>query len=276
MLKTFKQITTSENILMIVDALNMCFSFRGKHDFAEDYVNMVNSLKRSYRASQVIIACDKGSSTFRKSIYPEYKQNRKDKFDKQTDAEKLEFELFFKEFERALELIKQETEYPILRFQGCEADDIVGYIINNRKHLNYEHIWLISSDRDYDLLVKPDVSRFSYITRKEITWDNWGEHYDFDPEEYISIKCLTGDAGDNIMGIPSIGPKRALDLVKEYGSAFDITDAAPIPGKYKYIQSLNENIDTLSLNYQLMDIETFCADALGTENCNHIREVLGV
>lgn len=277
-MKTFKEITEKDNVLMIVDALNLAFRWKhsGATEFVDDYIKTVDSLARSYKASQIIIACDKGSSTFRKSIYPEYKQNRKDKFETQTDAEKEAFEAFFKEFESVIATIEVLGEWPVLRYQGCEADDIAGYVVNLRKKLGFDHIWLISSDRDWDLLVKPDVSRFSYVTRKEVTWDTWNEHYDFSPEDYISIKCLTGDTGDNVKGIPSIGPKRAAELVKQYGTALDIIDAAPIPGKYKYIQSLNENVDTLSINYQLMDIETFCPDALGAENCNHIREVLGV
>ena len=37
------------------------------------------------------------------------------------------------------------------------------------------------------------------------------------PEEYISMKCLTGDKGDNVAGIPGIGPKRAVSLIRDYG-----------------------------------------------------------
>ena len=48
----------------------------------------------------------------------------------------------------------------------------------------------------------------------------------------------------------------------------------PISGKYKYIQALNECKDTLELNYKLMDLVTFCEDAIGTENCKQIDETL--
>ncbi|MEX5630921.1 5'-3' exonuclease H3TH domain-containing protein, partial [Pseudomonas marginalis] len=86
------------------------------------------------------------------------------------------------------------------------------------------------------------------------------------PEQYISIKCLTGDTGDNIKGVDSIGPVRAATLIREYGSAFDIADAIPIASKYKYIQKLNECKDLILLNYQLMDLVTYSADAVGKEN----------
>ena len=48
-------------------------------DFKEEYVRTVESLARSYDCSKIIIAADLGSSTYRKALYPEYKQNRKEK-----------------------------------------------------------------------------------------------------------------------------------------------------------------------------------------------------
>ena len=89
MSKTFSKITESNNTLLVVDSLNLAFRYKhsGATDFAEDYLRTVQSLKKSYKASHVIIAGDQGSSSYRKAIYPEYKQNRKDKFENQTDAE---------------------------------------------------------------------------------------------------------------------------------------------------------------------------------------------
>jgi 5'-3' exonuclease len=117
--------------------------------------------------------------------------------------------------------------------------------------------------------------RFSYVTRKETTLDNWSTHYDCDPEEYISIKCLQGDSGDNVPGVPGIGPKRAAELVKKYGSTYDIIASMPISGKYKYIDNLNQfGADALMLNYQLMDLLEFCDEAVGPQNCTKIDDVL--
>lgn len=276
MSKSFQKVTESENTLMVVDALNLAFRYKhsGATDFAEDYLRTVDSLRKSYKASKVIIACDQGSSSYRKAIYPEYKQNRKDKFAEQTEAEKAAFELFFEEFQKTLEYIADNSDYPIVRFQGVEADDIAAYIVNKKSKLPVDNIWLISSDRDWDLLVQPNVSRFSYVTRKEVTFENWNDHYEFQPEDYISIKCLTGDSGDNVIGVPGIGPKRAVSLVSEYGSTYDIIANIPISGKYKYIQELNKCKDQLILNYELMDLVTHCAQAIGDENCKQIDEIL--
>lgn len=276
MSKTFTQVTESENTLMIVDSLNLAFRYKhsGATDFAEDYLRTVQSLKKSYKASKVIIAGDQGSSSYRKAIYPEYKQNRKDKFAEQTDAEKAAFELFFEDFTKTLDHIANETDYPVIRMPGVEADDIAAYIVSKKSKLPIDNIWLISSDRDWDLLVQDNVSRFSYVTRKEVTVDNWNTHYEFSPEDYISIKCLTGDSGDNVVGVPGIGPKRAVSLVSEYGSTWDIIASIPISGRYKYIEALNQCKDQLILNYKLMDLVTHCAEALGDENCKQIDQIL--
>ena len=274
MAKSFKEIAskTNDNIL-IVDSLNLAFRYKHQkqRNFAEDYLRTVQSLANSYNAGCVYITADRGSSTYRKSILPEYKQNRQDKYAQQTEQEAEEFANFMEDFEETLLLL--EYHYPIFRYAGVEADDIAAYIVHIKQH-NHT-IWLVSSDKDWDLLISPTVSRFSYVTRKEITANNWFEHYDVEPEEFISLKCLTGDTGDNVPGVPGIGPKRGLSLIQTYGSALDIADAMPLGGKYKYIQSLNDfGAKNIMKNYELMDLVTYCEDAVGIDNAKDIREKL--
>lgn len=275
---SFKEMSKLEpSSLMIVDSLNL--AFRYKHakavDFAEDYMRTVLSFKKSYKCDKLIIAGDMGSSKYRKALYPEYKQNRKDKYEDQTEAEAAEFEEFLLEVGRIIQRYVDDGTYPVLRFAGVEADDIAAYVTAKRKKYCLDQIWLISSDRDWNLLVDEGVSQFSYVTRKEFTVDNWREHYDFERDDYISIKCLMGDSGDNVPGVPGIGPKRALQLVQEYGSTYDIISSLPISSKYKYIAALNTfGAEKLMLNYQLMDLITYCADAIGEENCKQIDLIL--
>lgn len=266
MAKAFQTLQEQDNCLMVVDALNLAFRWKhsGATDFAEDYLRTVQSLKKSYKAKWVIIAADQGSSSYRKEIYPEYKQNRKDKFAEQTDAERAAFEIFFEDYQKTLEHLRANTDYPVIQFKATEADDIAAYIVSRVGSMPVDHTWLVSSDRDWDLCISDTVSRFSYVTRKEITANNWHTHYDCTQEEYISIKCLMGDSGDNVLGVEGIGPKRAHQLVQEYGSALDIVASLPIASKLKYVQALNKCGDRIMLNYQLMDLVTFCRDALGT------------
>ena len=262
------------NCTLIVDALNLAFRWKhqGRTDFRYEYQRTVESLAKSYDCKNIIITADLGSSSYRKNINSEYKQNRKEKFAEQSEAEKMAFEDFIAEYEATLELLQED--HTLLRFRGVEADDIAAHLVKHRDKYGLEYIWLISSDRDWDLLIQENVGRFSYVTRKEVTLDNWKTHYDVSPEEYISLKCLTGDKGDNVPGIPGIGPKRALGLIKEYGDALNIYDACPIPGKYKYIESLNENYEQIIQNYELMDLVTYCDDAIGADNISVIRGIM--
>lgn len=272
---SFKEMTAkNENELMIVDSLNL--SFRYLHskslNFAEDYVKVVQSVQKSYHCDKVIIARDGGSSSYRKAILPEYKANRAEKYKDQTELEAKQFQEFLKEYEKAMTMIAEF--YPVIRFDKVEADDIGAYIVGKRKKYGITKVQLISTDRDWDLLVAPDVSRWSYASRKDITWDNWNTHYDYPPEAHIHIKCLMGDSGDNVPGVDGIGPKRAIKLINQYETGFDIVDAIPIPSKYKYVQNLNKCADLILRNYELMDLQTYCAEAIGTDNCKELDKIL--
>ena len=257
--------------LLIVDGLNVAFRWKHQNilDFKYDYIRTIESLAKSYNAGTIIVCADGGSS-YRKEIYPEYKANRKERFADQTEQEAKEFEMFMAEFSDTLTLIKKK--YPVFHFRGVEADDIAAYITQSAE---YDDCWLISSDKDWDLLISDKVSRFSTVTRKETTVHNWDEHYDFEIEDYITFKCLTGDKGDNVPGVPGVGPKRAVQLMEQYGTVFDIYDACPIDGRYKYIQAVNENAEQLLMNVELMDLVTYCEDAIGEENKEVINNALG-
>ena len=257
--------------LLIVDGLNIAFRWKhqGVLDFKYDYARTIESLAKSYNAGTIIITADGGSS-YRKAILPEYNANRKEKYAEQTEQEAKEFAMFMAEFSNTLTLLKEK--HTVLQFKGVEADDIAAYISMNLDKFNFDECWMISSDRDWDLLINDKVSRFSTVTRKETTVHNWDEHYDFEIEDYITFKCLTGDKGDNVPGIPGVGPKRAVQLMEQYGTVFDIYDSCPIEGKYKYIQSLNENAEQLLMNVELMDLVTYSEEAIGKDNIQVINE----
>lgn len=266
-----------EGTVMVIDALNLGFRWKhsGATEFLDEYVRTVDSLRKSYRAKHVVIACDQGSSSYRKALHPGYKGARKEKFELQTEAERVQFELFFKEFNRVVEYFRDNTNFSVFRFDKTEADDIAAYIVRNYKTYGFNKVWLMSSDKDWDLLVQDNVSRFSYVTRKEITAENWNSHYDCTQEEYISLKCLQGDSGDSVPGVPGVGPTRANQLITKYGSALDIAGLLPIEGTAKYIQNLNEFGEAgIMLNYQLMDLLTYCDEAIGSANCKIIDEVM--
>jgi len=259
--------------LLIVDGLNIAFRWKhqGVTDYKYDYVRTVESLAKSYNAGTIVITAD-GGSWYRKEILPTYKANRKEKYAEQTPQEEKEFAMFMAEFSNTLTLLKEK--YPVFQFKGVEADDIAAYISMNLDKYGLDECWMISSDKDWDLLINEKVSRFSTVTRKETTIHNWDEHYDFEIPDYITFKCLCGDKGDNVPGIPGIGPKRAVQLMEQYGDVFDIYSACPIEGKYKYIQNLNENAEQLLMNVELMDLVTYSEQAIGKQNTEVINTTL--
>ena len=259
------------NKTLVVDALNLAFRWKhqGRSDFRHEFVATVESLAKSYKCERIIITADKGSSAYRKRILPSYKQNRKDKYSKQTEEEALSFKEFILEYEHSLSLLK--NKYTLLQVQGVEADDIAAYLVKYKDKFKLGDIVLVSSDKDWDLLIQEGVMRFSYVTRKEVTLENWSDHYNVPREQYACFKCLVGDKGDNVPGITGIGPKRAQQLLEEYGSAYNIYDSLPINSSYKHIQALNASEDLILRNYELMDLLTHCEDAI---DFNYGREEL--
>lgn len=270
MAKTFNNYMRKEKKTLVVDALNLAFRWKhqGKKDFVEEYIATVESFATSYQCSNIIITADQGSSSYRKRILPEYKQNRKDKYAQQTEEEAQAFREFFTEYEASL--LALSNKYTVLRADKVEADDLAAYIVKHKEKYNIGEIVLISSDKDWDLLIQEGVMRFSYVTRKEVTVENWSEHYEVSRDQYACFKCLTGDKGDNVPGFTGIGPKRATDLLKEYGSAYNIYDSLPIDSRYKYMQEINNDPEKILRNYELMDLLTHCEDAIGPY---HIEDI---
>jgi len=259
--------------LLVVDGLNL--AFRWKHQkkefFKVEYLRTIESLAKSYGCGSIVVLGD-GGSDYRKSIDPEYKANRRERYSDQTEEERLEFEQFLGEFQKTIDLCK-EKGYLTIKYKGVEADDIAAVISQNREDLGIDDIWLVSSDKDWDLLVDGNISRFSTVTRKETTLGNWDEHYDFHPDKYLTFKCLTGDKGDNVPGVTGIGPKRASSLIAEHGDVFDIMSSLPIDSRYKFMHNLNEfGADNLAKNIELMDL-SYDPDA---QVLGHEKDIIGL
>ena len=257
--------------LMLVDALNLAFRYKHKktRNFSADYVRTINSLAQSYRADKVLIHVDKGQSSYRLGVSPDYKGNRKAMREKQTDEEAEDFKLFLQDFNEAIELC--ETLFTIVRFQGVEADDTISYVAQR----SADDVWIISTDKDLDQLISSKVNRFSYVTRKEVRDNNFYETYGCSVEQYISLKVLQGDSGDNVPGVPLVGPKRSVAIVREYGSALDLYDQLPISGKQKFVENINAFGDQILTNYELMDLVSYCDEAIGAENIKELEGIMG-
>ena len=264
---------TPNGNLLVVDGLNL--AFRWKHQkkefFKVEYLRTIESLAKSYDCGEIVVLGD-GGSDYRKAIDPEYKANRKERYADQTEEEKKEFLNFLGEFQKCIDLCK-EKGYLTIKYNGVEADDIAAVIALNREAIGVQDIWMVSSDKDWDLLITENISRFSTVTRKETTMGNWDEHYDFHPDMYLTFKCLCGDKGDNVPGVNGIGPKRASTMIADYGDVFDIMSTLPIQSKYKFMQNLNEfGAENLAKNIELMDL-SYDPDA---QVLGHSKEIIGL
>ncbi len=284
------------NNLLIIDTLNLCFRFKHtlyKADevvapewatlddmvevmreeladsyFLESFVNTITSLAASYKAKNIICVADLGSSTWRKEIYPEYKADRAEKYANQSIAEQAIGIVFMEHYRQLLEDLEGQG-IAVVCHKGVEADDIAAHIVLNYSD-KYEHTWLVTSDEDWDSLVCENVSRFNWMCKstwknitktgprpKEITIDNWSEHYIYDKHLHVPMKALQGGE-DNIIGVSGVGPKRALDLLNKYGSINALLNALPITSsKAAYIKELNSSKDRIIMNLKLMDLELY-------------------
>lgn len=268
----FDKVQFEDENLMIVDGTNLSFRYkhRGSKNFKEDFLKTVQSLARSYAAKHVLVLFDSHGSDYRKDIYPDYKGDRKEKYANQTEAEKQEAMAFFEALDDCIAYISQY--YPTIHCRGVEADDIAAYA----KQLlsdNYERIWLISTDKDWDQLLDQFTHRFSFVTRVEYTLDNFYDTKKVDnPQQWAMLKAIMGGK-DNIKGIQDIAQTRGYGIIRNYDNFLDLIDDLPLDGKAAYIRRLNDSAELLMLNYQLTDLQEFCVQAIGHKNPERLEEI---
>lgn len=236
--------------------------------FGREFAETVQSIGRSYKARDILLVADLSGSSFRKALYPEYKGDREAKYANDPLDVKASSKIFMEHYSKLLEYLS-DSEWANMKLvvhKGVEADDLAAYLVRNHAN-SFDHTWLVTSDEDWDLLVSENVSRFNWMTKntwknvtktgprpKEVTLDNWSEHYLYDPELHLDFKVLVGGE-DNIPGVNGIGPKRALDLLLKYGGLDEIKAALPIKGNAAYIKNLNASKPYLELAKQLMDLQ---------------------
>lgn len=217
------------------------------------FYNMLSRLLKDESPEGVIIAFDKSKETFRKKKYAEYKGTRKPM------PEELKMQIpMLKELSDALGICFIELE-------GFEADDIIGTIAT-KAAANGDDALVITGDRDALQLLRPNLR--VYFTKKGIsevkTYDEdiFKEEYGIEPIKLIDLKGLMGDTSDNIPGVPKVGEKTALKLLKEYGSLEGIYENLDkISGK-----KLKENLTNYKEQAFLSkELATICLDAPNLE-----------
>lgn len=250
-------IQTSGNNLLLVDSNNLSYRFirRANYDsYQQEFIRTVQSLAKSYDASRIITCFDFGKSYYRMAMFDDYKGNRKEELSEEEQEKK---DKFFAVLNILPDLLPNDS----VKIRGVEADDTLAYLVEKFKS-EYEHIWIVSSDKDLIQLLDDNVSIFNIFSRKEITKDSLAETLAISPSEFMLSRIIEGDSGDNILGIEGIGPKRAQALAKEYKTLDNLLASMPLKGKAKYIQNLNAGAEILKRNEKLINLRRYNHEAL--------------
>ena len=186
----------------------------------------------------------------------EFKANRK----KPKEEEEVKrYEAFFEVLNNLPDMLDEE----VLKFRGVEADDTIAHLVMKyEEQTNYNHIWIVSSDRDLYQLVSEKTSIFNIFGRREVTYTTMQEEMEITPDLYLLSRIIEGDKSDNIIGVEGIGPKRAQGLAKEYKTFDALIQALPVKGRAKYIQNLNASKDLLIKNEKMISLKAYNEQAL--------------
>lgn len=184
--------------MIIVDYSGICLaSIIVNKTLDEDMIRhmTLNSL-RMYKQKfgdkygDMVLACD-GPGNWRRSVFPQYKASRK----KGRNESTFDWDTAFTIMNRIREEIKDNFPYHVVHLEGCEADDIIGTLVERTQEFgNFEDVMIVSSDGDFKQLQKyENVSQFSPLTKKLVEETH--------PRQNLKLKILQGDAGD---GIPNV------------------------------------------------------------------------
>src|SRR3954464_13511283 len=174
------------------------------------FVQMLLNLIQQRTPDYLCMVIDSGDETvFRREFYPEYKANRKDK---PADLAPQEA--------RILQIVR-DAGIPIFVKPGFEADDLIATMARRLCESDFE-IFMVSKDKDLRQILSPCTHMYDVQADEVIDEAKLEEKCGFTPAEAIEVQTLMGDSTDNVPGIPGVGEKTAVKLVKKYGSADEI------------------------------------------------------
>ena len=201
---------------------------------------ILNSI-RMYRSryideyGEIVLACD-GPNNWRRSAFPQYKANRK----KGRDESTFDWNEAFRILHIVREEIKENFPYKVIHIDQCEADDIIGTLVDLKSDvpINPEPIMIVSSDRDFVQLQRfPNVKQYSPILKKEVVESN--------PRLFLQTHIIKGDKGD---GVPNI-----LSEDNVFVEGFRQT-----PMSKKKIDNIIEDLDDGELLYAASWYRNYC------------------
>jgi len=148
--------------------------------------NVLKSIEK-FSPDEVVLAVDgKGSKNWRKIVFPRYKENRKDKRDK----DDIDWETFYIEYELLCDDIINLLPFKVVEQSRCEGDDVIGVLSQYIE----KPIIIISSDQDFKQLLSSKVKVYDQMKGEFMVLDESNQ-------DYINRLCLKGQAKDNIFNV---------------------------------------------------------------------------
>jgi DNA polymerase-1 len=227
-------------------ALPMLTTSEGLHTNAlYGFTMMLIKLIEEEKPDYIAIAFDKKAPTFRHKEYQDYKATR---------------QAMPEELAEQVDLLKEIIEgfnIKILELEGYEADDIIGTISKLAEEKEME-VLVVTGDRDALQLVsdkvKVKISKKGITQMEEFDEKAVLERYEITPHQFIDLKGLMGDKSDNIPGIPNIGEKTAIKLLKDFGTIENLLqNLSQLKGKIK--ENIENNKELAIMSKKLVTIK---------------------
>ncbi|SHJ00020.1 DNA polymerase I [Lutispora thermophila] len=224
------------------------------------FVNMINKLIELYKPKYIAIAFDRKEPTFRHKEYAEYKAKRLKMSEDM--AEQIPY----------LKKVIDAMNIKRLELEGYEADDIIGTLSKMSDRENIKTL-IVTGDRDAFQLITDNVhvlmTKKGISEMEEYDRDKLLERYSISPEQVIDLKGLMGDASDNIPGIPGVGEKTALELLKQFGTIENILENTDNIKKNKIRENVENNRDMALLSKRLATIITDAPLDVHIKDCEY-------
>lgn len=211
------------------------------------FFTMFNRVIAEEKPSHLVVAFDKKRESFRNRIYEEYKANRS----APPDELKGQFGL--------LRRVLKARNVTYIEKEDYEADDIIGTLCRRAEAAGMNTA-ILTGDSDALQLVSDKVQVL--MTKKGISeMDIYGsaqvkEKWEVSPQQMIEIKGLMGDTSDNIPGVPGVGAKTAIKLIKQFGNLENIYEHLELVKGKKLVENLQKFRDQAFLSRQLGRIAT--------------------
>ncbi|MDP4085347.1 MAG: DNA polymerase I [Bacillota bacterium] len=210
------------------------------------FTMMLMKIIEDENPTHILVAFDAGKTTFRHKTFVEYKGGRQ-----KTPPELSE------QFPFIRELL---DSYGISRFEleNYEADDIIGTLSLSAEEQGFE-VRVISGDKDLTQLSSEHttvgITRKGITDIEEYTPLHIKEKYGLVPNQIIDMKGLMGDTSDNIPGVPGVGEKTAIKLLKEFNTLENLLNSIDQVSGQKLKEKLEEFKDQALMSKELATIE---------------------